>query len=49
MGIDVRQHAWYGEPVNHSYCISCGECVARCPRGVLFFQETHLFKKETIE
>lgn len=35
INIDVRRHAWLGQPVNHSQCITCGECVARCPRGVL--------------
>jgi NAD-dependent dihydropyrimidine dehydrogenase PreA subunit len=24
-------------PVLESHCILCGECVARCPRGVLRF------------
>ena len=43
IGIDVRAHAWRGEPVKHSQCLTCGECVARCPRGVLRFEETDLF------
>jgi ferredoxin len=41
--IDVRRHAWQGEPVVHSRCLTCGECVARCPRGVLKFERTNLF------
>jgi ferredoxin len=41
--IDVRRHAWLGVPVNDSYCLTCGECVARCPRGVLRFEQTDLF------
>lgn len=45
VGIDVRDHAWRGEPVVHSHCITCGECVARCPRGVLRFDQTDLFSK----
>lgn len=45
VGIDVRSHAWRGEPVKHSQCLTCGECVARCPRGVLRFEETDLFAK----
>ena len=45
IGIDVRSHAWRGEPVKHSACLTCGECVARCPRGVLRFEQTDLFKK----
>jgi ferredoxin len=43
IGIDVRAHAWRGEPVNHRECLTCGECVARCPRGVLRFERTDLF------
>ena len=45
IGIDVRAHAWSGEPVRHSQCLTCGECVARCPRGVLRFEATDLFAK----
>jgi len=41
--IDVRRHAWLGEPVQHSRCLTCGECVVRCPRGVLKFERTNLF------
>ena len=47
IGIDVREHAWRGQPVNHSQCLTCGECVARCPRGVLRFERTDLFTKGT--
>lgn len=43
IGIDVRAHAWQGEPVKHGECLTCGECVARCPRGVLRFETTSLF------
>jgi ferredoxin len=43
IGIDVRRHAWLGEPVIDSHCITCGECVARCPRGVLRFEKSNLF------
>lgn len=46
IGIDVRSHAWRGEPVKHSQCLTCGECVARCPRGVLRFEQTDLFNRE---
>ena len=45
IGIDVREHAWRGEPVKHSQCLTCGECVTRCPRGVLHFEQTDLFAK----
>jgi len=41
--IDVRRHAWRGEPVKDSHCLTCGECVARCPRGVLHFERTGLY------
>ena len=42
--IDVRAHAWRGEPIKHNECLTCGECVARCPRGVLRFAKTDLFE-----
>jgi NosR/NirI family transcriptional regulator, nitrous oxide reductase regulator len=44
--IDVRRHAWLDIPVKDSYCLTCGECVARCPRGVLRFEPTDLFSGE---
>ncbi len=44
ISIDVRRHAWLGEPVRESHCLTCGECVARCPRGVLRFERTALFE-----
>ncbi len=43
IGIDVRRHAWLGQPVVNSRCLTCGECVARCPRGVLVFARSDLF------
>ena len=43
INIDVRRHAWEGIPVNDSHCLTCGECVARCPRGVLRMERTNLF------
>ncbi len=43
IGIDVRRHAWLGQPVVNSRCLTCGECVARCPRGVLTFERSNLF------
>lgn len=49
LGIDVRRHAWKGEPVRDSHCLTCGECIARCPRGVLHFERTHLFKPRQSE
>jgi ferredoxin len=38
MEIDVRRHVWLGEAVHDSHCLTCGECVERCPRGLLRFQ-----------
>ena len=43
IGIDVRQHAWYGAAVKDSHCLTCGECVNRCPRGALRFERTNIF------
>jgi ferredoxin len=42
--IDVRAYAWRGEPIKRNECLTCGECVARCPRGVLRFAKTDLFE-----
>lgn len=36
--IDIRRHAWLGEPIRDPHCLTCGECVRRCPRGVLRFE-----------
>ena len=38
MEIDVRRHVWRGEPVHDGHCLTCGECVKRCPRGLLRFE-----------
>ena len=43
--IDVRRYAWLGKAVVDSHCLTCGECVARCPRGVLRFERTTLFEE----
>ncbi len=43
IGIDVRRHAWEGNPVIDSHCLTCGECIANCPRGVLRLERTSLF------
>jgi NAD-dependent dihydropyrimidine dehydrogenase PreA subunit len=45
INIDVRQHAWLGKPIVDSHCLTCGECVARCPRGVLRFERIDVFEK----
>ncbi len=42
--IDVRRHVWRNESITHSACLTCGECVARCPRDVLHFEQTDLFE-----
>lgn len=39
INIDVRRHAWLGQPILDSHCLTCGECIARCPRGVLRFEK----------
>ncbi len=49
IGIDVRRHAWTGEPVHDSHCLTCGECVERCPRGVLRFERISIFKPQDLE
>jgi ferredoxin len=43
MEIDVRAHAWRGKPIRDSHCLTCSECVNRCPRGVLRFERIPLF------
>jgi len=43
MEIDVRAHAHRGIPVFDSHCLTCSECVKRCPRGVLSFERIPLF------
>jgi Fe-S oxidoreductase len=42
IGIDVRAHAWRGQPIHDSHCLTCGECVKRCPRSVLAFERLSL-------
>ncbi len=39
MEIDVRSYARKGLPILESYCLTCSECVNRCPRGVLRFEK----------
>jgi ferredoxin len=43
INIDVRRHVWLGERIKDSHCLTCGECIARCPRGVLYFERADLF------
>ena len=43
IGIDVRWHSWLDKPVIDRHCLTCGECIARCPRAVLRFEKTFRF------
>jgi heterodisulfide reductase subunit C len=43
IGIDVRMHAWEGVYVQDPHCLTCAECINRCPRAVLHFEKTELF------
>lgn len=43
INIDVRAHAWRGLPIRDSHCLTCGQCVTRCPRGVLRFELIDVF------
>ena len=49
INIDVRRHAWEGQPVRDSHCLTCGECITRCPRGVLRFERTEVFSTQSAE
>lgn len=44
MGIDVRAHAWRGLAIRDSHCLTCSECVRRCPRSVLRFERIPLLR-----
>lgn len=48
LDIDVRHYAWLGQPIKDSHCLTCGECVARCPRGVLSFERSNLFDPDKL-
>lgn len=48
LSIDIRRHAWLGQPVQDSHCLTCGECVARCPRGTLRFERLDLFDLDQV-
>ncbi len=39
-------HAWLGIYVEDPTCLTCGECIERCPRSVLHFEKTELFIEE---
>ena len=41
--IDIRRHAWLGESIEDSHCLTCGERVARRPRSVFRIVNTNLF------
>jgi NAD-dependent dihydropyrimidine dehydrogenase PreA subunit len=36
-------HAWLGKYIEDPTCLTCGECIERCPRSVLHFEKTGLF------
>lgn len=40
LGVDVRRHVRLGQAIAEQACLTCGECVARCPRSVLRFDTT---------
>jgi ferredoxin len=46
MEIDVRAHAFRGKSIYDSHCLTCGECVKRCPRGVLSFEVLPLMRSK---
>jgi Fe-S-cluster-containing hydrogenase component 2 len=35
----VRDYACRGLPVSDAACISCGQCIAVCPRGTLRWEQ----------
>ena len=43
INIDVRRYAWRDQPIKDSHCLTCGECISRCPRAVLHFETSDLF------
>jgi len=46
IGIDVRAHVWENKSIQDSHCLTCGECVARCPRDVLHFERIKIPRKD---
>jgi NAD-dependent dihydropyrimidine dehydrogenase PreA subunit len=42
INIDVRAYAWRGLPIHDGHCLTCGQCVQRCPRSVLRFERIAL-------
>jgi NAD-dependent dihydropyrimidine dehydrogenase PreA subunit len=43
IGIDVRQHVWEGKSIMDTHCLTCAECLRRCPRGALHFERLNMF------
>ena len=39
VGIPVRDYACRGLPVTDAACITCGQCIAVCPRGTLRWEK----------
>lgn len=48
MAIDVRAHARRGRPIHDSRCLTCSQCVTRCPRGVLRFERLDVLSLEFV-
>ena len=45
INIDVRAYAWRGKPIHDGHCLTCGQCITRCPRGVLRFERIDLLDR----
>ena len=43
MAVDVRLLVREGLPITHGHCLTCGQCVARCPRGALSLEPSPIF------
>jgi len=44
----VRRYAWLGKHVIDSYCLTCGECVNRCPVGCSALNGSNYFGAPTM-
>jgi ferredoxin len=47
IGFDIRKHVQQGKSISDDHCLACGECVSRCPRGVLHFERSEIFSRES--
>ena len=41
----IRQYSWLGQPIKDGRCITCGQCISRCPRGALRFERLSIFDR----